>query len=293
MEMDISEIEEITLETLKDTPAEEELKKAFDVFGKAQDVALSLSDINDERKLTLTKTGTVLSLDLFKMLLGGKKPEDITQKDWENIASDVIDKAVIMDGQSYSEYVFDLYEKYIELSADVLRKGAHNSRRQEDIDSISALASDLQEKREQLHKGEISEIDYTENCLWISLDAMIKCLSVYAGMFTTEEVGDLIISTSDFAVAYARLVLYRKEQELLDSYLKNQYQLDEQLEEQLSQFRKELKEETDRFSTVVNNAFSTDIRSAFEGSVELARQAGVKEEEILKNMDEIDDYFLE
>lgn len=291
--MYISEIEKITLETLKDTPAEEELKKAFDVFGKAQDVALSLSDINDECKLTLTKTGTVLSLDLFKMLLGGKKPEDITQEDWENIASDVIDKAVILDGQSYSEYVFDLYEKYIELSADVLRKGAHNSRRQEDIDSISALASDLREKKEQLHKGEISEIDYTENCLWISLDAMIKCLSVYAGMFTTEEVGNLIISTSDFAVAYARLVLYRKEQELLDSYLKNQYQLDEHLEEQLSQFRKELQEETDRFNTVVNNAFDTDIRSAFEGSVELARQAGVKEEEILKNMDEIDDYFLE
>lgn len=291
--MDVSEIEKISLEALKDTSVEDELKKAFAVFEKAQVVALSLDDINDERELTLTKIGTVLSLDLFSLLFGGKKPEDITQEEWKNIAADVIDKAVLMDGQSYSVYVFDLYEEYIEHSVNVLRKKTENSRRQEDIDSISALAEELREKKEQLYNGGISEVDYTEDCLWISFDAMIKCLSVYIGLHISEEYGSLIVSSSDFAVAYARLVLYRKEQELLESYLENQYKLDEKLEEQFDKFKKELQEETDRFNTVINNAFDVDIRSAFEGSVELARETGVKEEEILKSLDDIDDYFLE
>ena len=43
---------------------------------------------------------------------------------------------------------------------------------------------------------------------------------------------------------------------------------------------------------IVYCAFDTDIRSAFEGSVELAREAGVREEEILKSVDDLDDYFL-
>ena len=290
--MDVSEIEKVTLEVLKDTSAEDEVKKAFAAFEKAQVVALSLNDINDERDLTLTKIGTVLSLDLFNLLFSGKKPEDITQEEWQSIAADVIDKAVIMDGQSYSVYVFDLYEQYIEISADVLRKKTDNSRRLEDIDSISGLASELGKKKKQLNQGEISEVDYTEDCLWISFDAMVKCMSVYIGLHITEEYGSLIISSSDFAVAYARFVLYRREQELLDCYLQNQYQLDEQLEERFDQFKKDLQEEIDRFNTVINNAFDTDIRSAFSGSVELAHEAGVREEEILKNVDDIDDYFL-
>ena len=240
----------------------------------------------------MTKIGTVLSLDLFSLLFKGKKPKDITQEEWKDIANDVIDKAVLMDGQNYSVYVFDLYEKYIELSANVLRKKTNSSKRLEDIDSISALASDLREKKEQLYNGEISEIDYTEDCLWISFDAMTKCLSVYIGLHIAEEYGSLILSSTDFAVAYARLVLYRKEQELLDIYLENQYQLDEELEEQFNQFKKELEEETNRFNTAINNAFDTDIRAAFEGSVELARKAGVKEGEILKSLDETDDFFL-
>ena len=291
--MDISEIEKISIDVLKDTPAEDELKKVFAIFEKAQVVALSLTNIKDEHDLTLTKIGTVLSIDLFGLLLGGKKPEEISQEEWKGIAADVIDKAVVMDSQSYSVYVFDLYKQYIELSAKVLRKRTKNTKRLEDIDSISALASDLNDKKEQLYQGEISEVDYTEDCLWISFDAMIKCLSVDIGLFAGEEFGSLIISSTDFAVAYARLVLYRKEQELLDIYLNNQYQLDEQLEIQFDQFKKELQEKTDRFNTVINNAFDIDIRSAFEGSVELARETGVNEEEILKNVDDVDDYFLQ
>lgn len=102
--MDQNDIKDLTLKLLKDTPVEGELEKAFALYEKAQKAAFSLSNIDSERDLTLTKVGTVLSLNLFGLLLGGKKPEDLTKEDWENIAKEVTDKAILMDGQSSAMY---------------------------------------------------------------------------------------------------------------------------------------------------------------------------------------------
>ena len=291
-QLDALDIKDLTMKMLKDTPAEAELQKAFNLYEKAQNTALALSNIGDQQDLTLTKIGTVLSLNLFGLLLGGKKPEELTKEDWENIAKEVTDKAILMDGQSYSVYIFDLYSEYIDLSAKVLSTRDPEGKRQKQINAIEALSQELLIKKELLQNGEISEVAYTEDCLWISLEAMIKCMAVYIGCFTGEELAGLITAASMLSFEYARLTLYRKEQALLDEYLQNQYLLDEQLEIKFNAFKRELQEESDRFIVLVENAFDTDIRDALSGSVELARTTGVKEEEILKSVDDIDDFFL-
>ena len=291
-QLDALDIKDLTMKMLKDTPAEAELQKAFNLYEKAQNTALALSNIGDQQDLTLTKIGTVLSLNLFGLLLRGKKPEELTKEDWENIAKEVTDKAILMDGQSYSVYIFDLYSDYIDLSAKVLSTRDPEGKRQKQINAIEALSQELLIKKELLQNGEISEVAYTEDCLWISLEAMIKCMAVYIGCFTGEELAGLITAASMLSFEYARLTLYRKEQALLDEYLQNQYLLDEQLEVKFNAFKRELQEESDRFTVLVENAFDTDIRDALSGSVELARTTGVKEEEILKSVDDIDDFFL-
>ena len=291
-QLDALDIKDLTMKMLKDTPAEAELQKAFNLYEKAQNTALALSNIGDQQDLTLTKIGTVLSLNLFGLLLGGKKPEELTKEDWENIAKEVTDKAILMDGQSYSVYIFDLYSDYIDLSAKVLSTRDPEGKRQKQINAIEALSQELLIKKELLQNGEISEVAYTEDCLWISLEAMIKCMAVYIGCFTGEEFAGLITAASMLSFEYARLTLYRKEQAFLDEYLQNQYLLDEQLEIKFNAFKRELQEESDRFIVLVENAFDTDIRDALSGSVELAKATGVKEEEILKSVDDIDDFFL-
>ena len=290
--MDQHDIKDLTLKMLKDTPVEGELEKAFALYEKAQKAALSLSNIDSERDLTLTKVGTVLSLNLFGLLLGGKKPEELTKEDWENIAKEVTDKAILMDGQSYSVYIFDLYAEYIETSAKVLKKRFPDDKRKKQIDAISKLSKELKAKEKQLQTGKITEVAYTEDCLWISLEAMIKCLAMYAGCFTGKDFAELLTASSMLAFEYARLKLYRKEQALLDEYLQNQYILDDQMQVKLDAFKRELQEESERFDALVDNAFAPDFRSSLIGSVELARAAGVKEGEILKSVDEIDDFFL-
>lgn len=290
--MDAVDIKDLTLDFLKDSPIEEELEKSFAFFEKAQKAVLSMCNINDEEDLTITKAGTILSLNLFGLLLGGKKIEDLTEEDWKGIANEVVDKAVLMDGQSYSVYIFDLYADYIEKSADVLEKILLNQERLAEIEAIRALSEALKEKKNQLEEGEITEVAYTEDCLWISLDAMVKCIATYAGCFTGAELNKFIQGISAFAFEYGRLALYQKEQALLEEYLQNQYLLDDQLQVKLDAFKRELQEESDRFNNLLNNAFDVDIRAALSGSIELARAAGVKEEEILKTADDIDDFFM-
>ena len=290
--MEQLDIKDLTLRFFKDTPVETELEKAFALYEKAQNIALSLNNIDSEQDLTLTKIGTVLSLNLFGLLLGGKKPEDLTTEDWEKIAKEVTDKAILMDGQSYSVYVFDLYTEYIETSAKVLKKRFPDPKRKEQIDAISALSKELKAKKKSLQNGKISEVNYTEDCLWISLEAMIKCMAVYIGCFTGKDLAELITASSMLAFEYARLRLYRKEQALLDEYLQNQYLLDDQMQVKFNAFKRELQEGSDRFTELVEHAFDPDFRSSLIGSVELARATGVEEEEILKTVDEIDDFFL-
>ena len=44
---------------------------------------------------------------------------------------------------------------------------------------------------------------------------------------------------------------------------------------------------------LIENAFAPDFRNELISSVELARAAGVKEEEILNTQEDIDEFFLE
>lgn len=290
--MDEFDIKNLTLDYLKKTPEAESLKHAFATYEKAQMVAMNLINNTDQQDLALTKIGTVLSLNLFGTLLSGKKAKNLTQDDWKKITNEVIDKAVLTEDRDYSIYVFDLYADYIDTSAKVLGKKATKEKDKDKIKAIKALSKDLRNEKKQLEAGSLTETEYVENCMWISLDAMIKCMATYIGCFTSEEIGELVLAASSFAFEYGRLKLYRQEQALLESYLKNQYVLDEQMQIRFNAFQKELEEEAARFKDLLGDAFDPDFRKALSGSAELARNVGVEEKEILKSLDEVDDFFL-
>ena len=290
--MDEFDIKSLTLDYLKQTPEAESLKKAFAKYEKAQMAAMSLSNITNQNDLTLTRMGTVLSLNLFGTLLSGKKVKDLSDEDWKKITNEVIDRAVLIEDRDYSIYVFDLYADYIDTSAKVLGKRASTEKDKEKIKAIKALSKELRHEKELLEAGHIKEAEYVENCMWISLDAMMKCIATYIGCFTSAEIGDLMLSASSYAFEYGRLKLYKQEQALLKEYLENQYILDEQMQVKFNAFKKELEEEAAKFNELLGDAFDPDFRKALEGSVDLARNAGVDEKEILKNTEEIDDFFL-
>ena len=286
--MIIDLIKDIAIDELLQSPAGEWLGKAVETVSGIQRTLFAISENDDGNEMTLLKIGTVFQIFLIDTLASGKRPEELNEEDWKNIAEKVSQYAIFADGQSYTEFVFTLYADYIDLSAKTLevRKVP-----EEKIDEVRTIAKEIQNNTKLLHSGVLSEVDYVEKCLWSSLEAMIKCLSLSLTSLIGPEFAQLAQATSQLAFEYGRYVLYAREQALLQEYIENQYILDERLQKEFEAYLEEVEKNAKRFQTMVQDAFMLYLHEALLQSAELAREAGVKEEELLTSIEEIDDYF--
>lgn len=288
--MAFDELKEIAIDELLDSPVGGWIGKAMDTVDSAQRVLFSVFVGEDSNRLRLLKIGTVFQIFLVNTLASGKGPKDLSKEDWKNIAGQVAQYAIVKDGQSYSEFVFTMYADYIELSVKALRARKVS---EENAASVQAIADEIRFQTEQLHNGEISEVDYVDQCLWLSLEAMIKCLSLSLTSFAGPEFNQLAQAITQLAFEYGRYTLYAREQAILQRYLDNQHVLDEQLQQEYDTYIVEVKRNAEKFRSLIDDAFSPNLRESLENSVALAKTAGVKEEELLKSVEEIDDFFME
>ena len=88
-------------------------------------------------------------------------------------------------------------------------------------------------------------------------------------------------------------MLFAKEQAILTAYIENQYALDERLKMQYETFCSEVMEQANRFKQLIQDAFSPDIHDSLLQSASLAFAAGVKEEELLTSLEDVDAFFME
>ena len=281
--------QEIAIDELRNSPAGIKLAKAMETVAAVQRNLCALAESEDSTQLNLLKIGTVFQIFLIDTLASGADPKKMKPEEWGSIASKVSQYAVLEEGQSYSEFVFTLYADYIDLSA----KGLSKFISKEALASIKSISTDIRSKTALLRKEAISETAYVDECLWLSLEAMVKLLSSSLTMLIGTEYSLLAQAVSQLAFEYGRYVLYAKEQAILTAYIENQYMLDEQLRQQYDAFQAELTEQEERFNQLIDQAFSSDIREALMQSADLARAAGVREEEILTSIDDIDAFFIE
>lgn len=283
----------LTLEFLENTPAGSMLQSAISTYSKVQTLLLRLSSAEDEGSLTTLKIGTVLTEAFLEKFLQGKAPQDLTRADLAEIADMVTDFAVLMDGRDYSVFVFEQYARYIEFSAKLLAARS-DARSTDQIGSILEVSQEIRNNSRKLHDGEISEPEYIEDCLWLSLEAILKCFSAYLSCTTgAPEFGMLAQSISMLAFEYGRLMACKREQAVLDASLKSQQQLDEDLSEEFEAFKNMLEAEEAQFNELIANAFAPDFRDSLRSSAALASAAGVKEEDVLRTASDIDRFFME
>lgn len=283
----------LTLDFLENTPAGSMLQSAISTYSKVQTLLLRLSSAEDEGSLTTLKIGTVLTEAFLEKFLQGKAPQDLTRADLAEIADRVTDFAVLMDGRDYSVFVFEQYARYIDFSAKLLAARS-DARSTDQIGSILAVSQEIRNNSRKLHDGEISEPEYIEDCLWLSLEAILKCFSAYLSCTTgTPEFGMLAQSISILAFEYGRLMACKREQAVLDASLKSQQQLDEDLSEEFEAFKNRLEAEEAQFNELIANAFAPDFRDSLRSSAALASAAGVKEEDVLRTASDIDRFFME
>lgn len=280
---------QFALEQLMKTPAGEKLQQALQLIQTMQEHLTTLSKKEEAPSVTGAKAATVLTLAVLKKIASGKSPSSFDTDDYKELAHAVSEYAILLDGEQYSIFVFQLYEKYIRASAEMIARLASH----ETVEAIMKLAEELHSKEVMFRNGELSEVAYTEDCLWISLEAMIKLVASAASMFCGQQAAEFAQALTSCAFEYSRLMLYRKEQMLIDQFIESQYRLDEELQKQYAEYLSELEVQSKQFYALIDHAFDPDFRTAFLYSILLAEAAGVKEPEILSSTEDIASFFLD
>lgn len=279
----------LTLDYLKNTEVGGKLQKAMAGLEKAQEVAMAYVKDDSPDKLKTMKIGTVLTLSVIMKMADGKPINKFSDQDWKDVALDVADFAIMPDGQQYSVSVFLAYAKYVDVSVEVLEARGVSS---EKCESIRTIADKVRNLSDQLKAGSISEVDYTEQCLWLLLEAMIKLIATYNRLLIGEDLAEFTENVAMFAFEYGRYSLYKQEQAILQEYLEHQCDVDMELGQKLSAFREEFRERSKEFEILVSAAFDVDISKRLKSTVDLAKKAGVDENEILDSVDKVDEFFM-
>ena len=283
--MDI--LRDMAIDDLLKSSIGQQIQQAMSTISEIQRVLYAIAD-NDNPRLKLLRMATVFQLFLIDTLATKRTIGNLTEEDWADIAQKVAEYAVYDDGQGYCEFVFNTYADYIDLSADVL-----SQRISEDTcEAIRKVSAEIRENTGLLDSGELSETVCTENCLWLSLEGMVKLLSSSLEVLVGEDYASFARALAQFAFEYGRYTLYAKEQAVLTEYIENQYRLDELIQNQYEAYMAEVNAQAERFQNIIKEAFSENIQDKLRSSVLLAQETGVSEDEILKSVDDIDNYFL-
>lgn len=265
----------------------EAAQKLMDAYQFALENFEALKGKDGEQKLTSIKCMTVGTLAVVEEIVAGKDPKEFTEDDWKKIARKVSDGAITISDRDYSLFVFNLYASNIENSikdnADIISAKAK--------ESLELIVEDMRAAADDFEGNLITEVEYIEKCLWLSLEGLLKLLSSTMTAYWSTEYSELAQAITQFGFEFGRYKLYEQEQRLLGEYLANQQVLDEELENRFREYNDELENYSEYFSDLVKNAFDCDIKAALTGSVELARELGVDEAEILRTIDDIDDFF--
>lgn len=280
---------QFALEQLMKMPAGEKLQQALQLIQTMQEHLAALSAKEEAPSVTGVKAATILTIAVWKKIADGKTPSSFNKEDWEELGHAVSEYAILLDGEQYSIFIFQLYEKYIRSSAEMIAKLASP----ETVKAIMSLADELHSKEILFRNGQLSEVAYTEDCLWISLEAMIKLIASAASMFCGQQATEFTQALASCAFEYGRLMLYRKEQALVTQFIESRHRLDEELEKKYAAYLSELEAQSKQFYALIDHAFDPDFRTAFLHSILLAEAAGVKESEILSSTEDIDSFFLD
>ena len=278
----------ITIENLIDPSAVNKLKGAIEVIQKAQNNIAALKNKDNSDSMIILKVGTTLTIAFLNKVKEGKLPTDFSKEDWEYVIDYISEYAIEAEDDKYSAYVFMLYAWFIEESVAQIAV----SLSEEKQGAILALSDKLKTKTELFSKEEITEVSYIEDCLWISLEAMIKLISGTIDVALGFDKNQVVEAAMMLGMEYGRFVLYKKEHELVTEYLNNQKMLDVELAMRYDEYIEELNVQAAQFESFINSAFDGDLGDRLKTSVDLARAAGVDESEILKSTQDIDDYFL-
>lgn len=146
-----------------------------------------------------------------------------------------------------------------------------------------------------LERGEVSKDDFIINCETVCLDVTISAVASVAGqvVIPIPVLGAVIGNVAgEFVYSLCKKSGSEKSQQLIKNYNDEMNALNQQLDIKLLQVVMEIQKTLQGFIDLEKLAFDEDVNIAFSGSVSLAEELGVDQSKILRNIEQIDNYFL-
>ena len=223
--------------------------------------------------------GMSFCLGVAKKLKSGKKLNEFTEEDWKELGIDSAKgtgKGAIRGASIYGLTNFTATPAAVASALVTASFG------------ICAQAN-------LLRQGKISNEDFIINSEVVCLDVTVSAVASVIGQVAIPVpilgavVGNVV---GMFMYGIAKDNLSKREQQLIAGYKSDIDALNAKLDEQYKALLELLKQEFAKFQSVAALAFDLDVNIAFAGSVELAQFVGVKDDQILKNKDNIDAFFV-
>lgn len=146
-----------------------------------------------------------------------------------------------------------------------------------------------------LERGEVSEEDFVINCETVCLDATVSAIASLAGqvLIPVPVLGAVIGNIAgEFAYELCKKHADVKSQRIIAGYKADMDLLNQKLDIQYMKVVIEIQKALQRFTDLEKMAFDPDVNIAFDGSIKLAIQIGVQKTEVLKNLNEVNAYFM-
>ena len=146
-----------------------------------------------------------------------------------------------------------------------------------------------------LEHGDVSQEDFVINCDTICLDVTISAIASVAGaaIIPIPVLGAVIGNVAgEFIYSFCKKFGSEYSHQIIKDYNEQMETLNQQLNIQFLQVVLEIQKALQKFKDLEELAFDPDVNMAFSGSIGLAEEIGVDESKILKNMEQIDNYFL-
>lgn len=210
----------------------------------------------------------------------GKKIKEFDQADWIEIAGDS-GKGTIKGGiRGASIY---LLTNFTATPAAV-------------ASAITTAAFGVAEQAHLFRSGSINEVQFIENSEMLCLDASVSALSSFAGqvLIPVPVIGAIIgnaVGTMIYQIG--KDSFSAKENELIEKYLRDLSELNEQLATEYHQYIEEMNRCFEKYMVLLTAAFDPNIEKALDCSIALAKHMGVSDDEILDSYEKIASYFLD
>ena len=224
--------------------------------------------------------GMTFCIDIVKKRKEGKKFKDFNEDDWKEITGDT--GIGFLKGGVRGSSIY-LLTNYTATPAAV-------------ASAIVTASFGVAEQAHLYRNGTLDETTFLVNSEMLCMDAAVSALSSFAGqVLIPVPVLGAVVGNAVGTMLYqiSKDNLSAREQKLIEDYLVEIEDLNEELQDQYKVFLDELTKDMELFMNILDRAFAPDVRIAFSGSVELAKEMGVPADEILDSKEKIVSYFMD